>query len=78
MTPDYRKAGEELAARTRRAQGLPAHVRDRQAARLVAAILTRQNDDPRATDSRGPSTTATTERPTAHASYPAPATNATD
>jgi hypothetical protein len=42
MTPaevQVRKAGEELTARTRKAQGLPRRVRDRQVARRIAALL---------------------------------------
>lgn len=40
MTPaEIHKAGEELAARTRKAQGLPAKVRDVQTARRIAALL---------------------------------------
>jgi hypothetical protein len=34
-----RELGEELARRTRKAQGLPRHVRDREVARRVAAAL---------------------------------------
>jgi hypothetical protein len=40
MTPAERKAaGEELARRTRKAQGLPRRVRDREVARKIAALL---------------------------------------
>jgi len=40
MTPaEVRKAGQELAKRSREAQGLPRRVRDRDAARKVAALL---------------------------------------
>jgi hypothetical protein len=40
MTPaEARKVGEELAARTRKRQGLPRRVRDRETARRVAALL---------------------------------------
>jgi hypothetical protein len=36
---EVRKLGEELARRTRKSQGLPSHVRDREVARRVAALL---------------------------------------
>ena len=36
---EVRKVGEDLARRTRKAQGLPRTVRDPQAARKVAALL---------------------------------------
>jgi hypothetical protein len=36
---EIRKAGEELARRTRKAQGLPATVRDQEVARAVAALM---------------------------------------
>jgi hypothetical protein len=40
MTPaEVRKLGEDLARRTRSAQKLPRTVRDREAARKVAALL---------------------------------------
>jgi len=40
MTPaEVRKAGENLARRTRNAQRLPLRVRDREVARKVAALL---------------------------------------
>jgi hypothetical protein len=40
MTPaEIQKAGQELAKRTRAAQGLPRRVSDRNAARKVAALL---------------------------------------
>lgn len=40
MTPaEARKDGEELARRTRKAQGLPRRVRDRDVARRVVALL---------------------------------------
>ena len=40
MTPEQaRELGKELAARTRKAQQLPANVRDVQTARKVAALL---------------------------------------
>ena len=40
MTPaEARKIGEALADRTRKAQGLPRRVRDREVAREVAALL---------------------------------------
>jgi hypothetical protein len=38
-SPAIRRAGEELARRTRKAQGLPRHVRDRDVARRIAALL---------------------------------------
>jgi hypothetical protein len=41
-----RKLGEELARRTRKAQGLPRHVRDREVARQVAAMLVRKAGAP--------------------------------
>jgi len=44
MTPaEYRKAGEVLAARTRKRQGLPRRVRDRAVARKVAGLLVNGN-----------------------------------
>lgn len=40
MSPaETRKAGEQLAKRTRAAQGLPRRVRDREVARKVAALI---------------------------------------
>jgi hypothetical protein len=39
MTPEIRKAGEALAARTRKRQGLPRRVRDREAIRKIVALL---------------------------------------
>jgi hypothetical protein len=40
MTPsEARTAGEQLARRTRNAQGLPRRVRDREVARRVAQLL---------------------------------------
>lgn len=36
---EIRKAGQDLAKRTRKAQGLPATVRDREVLRKIAALL---------------------------------------
>jgi hypothetical protein len=47
MTPaEIQKAGEELARRTRAAQGLPRTVRDRETARRVAALLVNRRRSP--------------------------------
>jgi hypothetical protein len=40
---EYRRAGEELARRSREAQGLPRRVRDRDVARKVAALIVNGN-----------------------------------
>jgi hypothetical protein len=42
LSVNLRKLGEELARRTRKAQGLPSHVRNREVARKVAALLVKK------------------------------------
>jgi hypothetical protein len=69
---EVRTAGEELARRTRKAQKLPRTVRDRQTARAVARLLVSPISEGPRSPLRGPS--ATSERTTANASYPDPAT----
>jgi len=47
MTPaESRRAGQELARRTREAQGLPKTVRDRDVARKVARLLVNKGATP--------------------------------
>jgi hypothetical protein len=59
MTPaEARVAGEELARRSRAAQGLPRRVRDREVARRVASLLT-PSESPRGHHSSGAIATAT-------------------
>lgn len=84
MTPaKIRQAGEELARRSTRAQGLPVKVADPRTVGTLAEMIgpprreiVPHSEGPRGHHARGPSATTTTERTNHRESYPAPTATA--